>query len=203
MGKMRLNMPKRKIWQALHRELTLDRDTTMIISACLAVMIVIADILLFLVWKQLIIKPPIFLTWCMVIANMWLVGVSFYNFYDTWKEMRGFRFNSKTTTGKVIRVQSSCWDDIGIVYYPIIEYKAGKHKHILKHNLYSSNANRYKLENTYRLVYWLERPEQAAFYPYLAWKKSIKFFVLGLAGSIAIGSVVGLLYLLIFTEQNL
>ncbi|MBC7226743.1 MAG: hypothetical protein H5T61_05865 [Thermoflexales bacterium] len=194
MGKTWLNL-KRRISQELN---ALDRDTQTIIGICLAAFVLIANFLLFVTWRETGTKLPVIMTLCVIAANVWLGSVGFYYSCDTWKEMRAFRLNAKETTGRVVKVESNCWDDIGLVYYPIIEYEAEGRVYVLRHHLYSAVVNRYKLGDIYRLVYCPERPGRAEFYPYPVWKKGIKLFVYGLAGVMASGSLVGLLCLSIF-----
>ncbi len=145
-------------------------------------------------------NPPVMMTLFMMVANSWLAGAGLYSSYDTWREIRGFRLTPRETTGRVVDVGSSYWDDFGDVYIPLIKYEAEGHVYVLQHHLYSTHVNRYKVGDTYRLVYWSERPEQAEFYPYPVWKKAIKSLLHGLAGVIASGSLIGFLYLLFFTK---
>lgn len=195
MDKIRLNL-KRLIEQEPG---PLDRDTRMVIGVCLAVLVLIADFVLFAEWKETGIKPPVVMTLCMMAANVWLGSVGFYYFYDTWREMRAFRLNSQETTGRVVSVEYRYEED-GVVYYPTIKYRVEGHDYVLWHRLRSPFVNRYQLGDTYRLVYWPERPERAEFYPYPAWKKGIKLSFHGLAGVIASSSLVVFLYLLTFAE---
>lgn len=188
---------RRFISQELH---ALDRDTRTILGICLAVLLFIGNFLFFIAWAESKIKPPVMMTLFMMVANGWLAGAGLYSSYDTWKEIRGFRVTPRETTGRVVDVRSSYWDDVGDVYIPFIKYEAEGHVYVLRHHLYSTHVNRYKLGDTYRLVYWSERPEQAEFYPYPVWKKAIKSLLHGLSGVIASGSLLGFLYLLFFTK---
>lgn len=202
---MSLHRKKHRRWIAgLRHTLQLDRDTSIIIAVCLGVMVICTGLPMILSRLGSPIAPNI-LAGIAIIALLAFAGFCGYRFYDIGREIAEFSFNSRTTTGTVIKVVQASPRDTRFwaeedwpLYTPIIQYQTDDEKRILKnHDLCSVDPTHFKPGQQYTVIYLQGKPERGEISPYPLRRKQLVMWAYGIGGILATGCIVGLAYLLI------
>lgn len=200
-----LREKKHRRWLAgLHHAFHMDRETLLIITICLCVMVICTGLPVILSRVGSPLAPNI-LAGLGIIVLLAFAGFCGYRFYDIGREIAGFESCSRTTTGTVAKVVQASPRDLRFwaeedwpLYCPIIQYQTDSGKRILKnHYLCSVDPAHFKPGQQYTVVYWQDKPERAEIHPYPLRRKQVVMWVYGIGNILAMGCILGLAYLLI------